>query len=818
MTRKRMTGFSWCRWVLPLLALGVGLLAGCGEQDLYSPPHSPYEIVGRVPLPSVPEDVSILGNHAFVAGGEGGLHSIDITDPSNPVLLTTADTPKYAWSVRTASTPDAGGVMDIAFVVEGTEGIRTYDITNSDSLVVIKEMSTGSDGNGLFVELTDSPSEPYLVYLADSYAGLKIFRSVPGVAGELTLAVSHLTARGYTKSVSVANGWAYVADDEMGLAVFDVRFPAFGAPVGLVSATDTPGRALGVDIQVDPVTGSGFAFVADGLNGLVVMAIRQGDAPTIVGGLALPGTSRAIVVRDDRAFIAAQDGGIHFVDITDPTAPILEGTVVTAYATGVAVSSSGIVAATDRVDGLLILGGLGPYRDTTPPATVEDLTAVMRSSSRVGLSWHAPGNDLYQGTASGYDLRYATTPITEQNWETAAAVANPPNPMAAGTLQTYTVENLEPGTEYFFALRTVDPSQNWSKMSNVGSATTATGNVPPILSGPSVTPPNGRPDETTFVYQVTYEDGDGDVPTEAVVRIDGVANALSLASGDPDRGAIYRFSTTLPLGIHNYSFSFDDGNGHAVATGETAGPLFGRAFVMGSPDAEPGRDPDEVVHPVVLPGEIWVSDHEVTQAEYQDVVGSNPSRFVSPEYPVENVSWFDAVEYCNLRSVREGFAPAYAIQGEEVLWNRDADGYRLPTEAEWEEACRAGAADAFPLGGITETGCIDALGNADPILDQLGWYCGNAGVTTHDVKQKQPNAAGLYDMCGNVWEWCWDWYGDLGTDLAFDPVGPATGILRVRRGGSWYQEAKYCRSASRDMYYPNSKDDLLGFRVVRTLP
>ena len=136
----------------------------------------------------------------------------------------------------------------------------------------------------------------------------------------------------------MADGWAYVADDEMGLAVFDVRFPAFGAPVGLVSERDTPGRSLSVDIKVDPNDGSGYAFVADGLNGLVVMAIHVGDVPVIVGTLALPGTCRAIVVRDNRAFIAAQDGGIHFVDISEPTQPVLEGTVVTSYATGVAVS------------------------------------------------------------------------------------------------------------------------------------------------------------------------------------------------------------------------------------------------------------------------------------------------------------------------------------------------------------------------------------------------------------------------------------------------------------------------------------------------
>ena len=463
-----------------------------------------------------------------------------------------------------------------------------------------------------------------------------------------------------------------------------------------------------------------------------------------------------------------------------------------------------------------MLGGLGPYEDNTPPARIEDLTATMRSSSKIRLSWHAPGDDLYNGKASRYDLRYSPVPITEQNWDTAISIADVPTPAVAGSPENYTVSGLELGTEYFFALRTVDSAENLSKLSNTSSATTATGNVPPALANGTVSPPNGRPDETTFVYQVTYDDGDGDSPSEAIVQIDGLGQNMIPVSGDAENGAVYRYETTLPVGVHQYAFSFDDDHGHVVTTPTASGPVFGRTFLMGSPETEPGRDVDETQHVVVLPEEIWVSDHEVTQAEYEDVVGTNPSRFVSPDRPVETVSWLDAVVYCNLRSTKEGLAPAYSINGEEVIWNRTADGYRLPTEAEWEDACRSGSPDAFYLGGIVETGCVDAGGSPDPVLDQIGWFCGNSVRTTHDVKQKQPNSAGFYDMSGNVWEWCWDWYGDVGPELAFDPIGPATGVLRVRRGGSWYQESRYCRSASRDGYYPNSKDDLLGFRVVRT--
>jgi formylglycine-generating enzyme required for sulfatase activity len=237
-------------------------------------------------------------------------------------------------------------------------------------------------------------------------------------------------------------------------------------------------------------------------------------------------------------------------------------------------------------------------------------------------------------------------------------------------------------------------------------------------------------------------------------------------------------------------------------------------FSMGSPAGEVGRDTDEILHTVVLTRDFWISPTEVTQAEWTALMGTNPSRFVGPSLPVERVSWFDAVAFCNARSVAAGFTPAYTISGETVEWNRDADGYRLPTEAEWELACRSGTGTATSNGDLTEEAC-----GFDPVLASIAWYCGNAGPTTHEVATLNPNSAGLHDMHGNVWEWCWDWYvADLGEGLAVDPAGPAGGAQRAIRGGSWYYFARECRSASRGPYWPNSADDTVGFRVARTIP
>jgi formylglycine-generating enzyme required for sulfatase activity len=171
---------------------------------------------------------------------------------------------------------------------------------------------------------------------------------------------------------------------------------------------------------------------------------------------------------------------------------------------------------------------------------------------------------------------------------------------------------------------------------------------------------------------------------------------------------------------------------------------------------------------------------------------------------VEYVTWFDAIEYCNRLSVREGLRPAYTISGSgdnrTVTWTRDADGYRLPTEAEWEYACRAGITRPYSSGSS---------------VDSAGWYKDNSGETTHPVGQKKTNALGLYDMHGNVWEWCWDWYGLYADGTQADPTGAASGSSRMARGGSWFDNAQMLRSATRFFCTPSHRLYNLGFRLVR---
>jgi formylglycine-generating enzyme required for sulfatase activity len=229
----------------------------------------------------------------------------------------------------------------------------------------------------------------------------------------------------------------------------------------------------------------------------------------------------------------------------------------------------------------------------------------------------------------------------------------------------------------------------------------------------------------------------------------------------------------------------------------------GGKFMMGDKD-EADATPHEVV---VSP--FHMDKHLVTQELYQKVMGDNPSRWKQPKNPVESVRWSDAVKFCNARSKLEGLEPCYNLETWEC--NFDATGYRLPTEAEWECACRAGAATAYFFGD-----------SASQLADYV-WFEKNSGGHPQPVGQKKPNAWGLYDICGNLWQWCNDFYGVdyYGQSPQQDPRGPKEGDSRVVRGGAWKFSGDNCRCGYRYNENPGYVDvcfgyDIYGFRCVRS--
>ena len=245
----------------------------------------------------------------------------------------------------------------------------------------------------------------------------------------------------------------------------------------------------------------------------------------------------------------------------------------------------------------------------------------------------------------------------------------------------------------------------------------------------------------------------------------------------------------------------------------------GGAFLMGSPSNESGRYSDEGPQRTVNVSAFSMSETEVTQKQFEDVMGWNDSSFSGDDHPVEQVTWFDCVSFCNELSEADGYAKCYTITNigysgnhitsAEVSCNFNANGYRLATEAEWEYACRAGTTTRF------------YTGDSDSDLGRAGWYSGNSGSTTHTVGEKERNAWGLYDMSGNVWEWCWDWYSSgyyrSQPDPDSDPTGAGSGSFRVNRGGCWLSNARYCRSADRYNYGPSYRLTHVGFRLVRSV-
>lgn len=249
--------------------------------------------------------------------------------------------------------------------------------------------------------------------------------------------------------------------------------------------------------------------------------------------------------------------------------------------------------------------------------------------------------------------------------------------------------------------------------------------------------------------------------------------------------------------------------------------LPGGSFMMGSPETERQRDRDEAHHQVSVSA-LYVDPYEVTQKEYETLMGANPSAHKGERLPVENVTWLDAVRYCNALSIRRGLEPAYVIDGEAVRWNRQANGYRLLTEAEWEYAARAGTDTVFNVGNQVDGDRINFEGSYPYLIEEN--YVSRRDPTvrpsrnrgeTIEVDALPANALGLHHMHGNVSEWVFDYYGAYDVTRTADPAGPVSGSLRVNRGGGYNDFGKHLRSAYRSATNPIDADPNLGFRICR---
>ncbi|MHB1045550.1 MAG: formylglycine-generating enzyme family protein [Thermoanaerobaculia bacterium] len=328
-----------------------------------------------------------------------------------------------------------------------------------------------------------------------------------------------------------------------------------------------------------------------------------------------------------------------------------------------------------------------------------------------------------------------------------------------------------------------------------------------------------------ILYDLSGAAAEGATVTVAVSGDEGATYAIAPSAGSlaghvgagvasgPSRRIVWDPAASVPVGTYGTNYraavtATNPSSGGQVITYTLPGevPLVlvripAGTFLMGSPTTERSRSSNETMHQVTVTADYYIGKYEVTQAQWQAVMGTNPSVFrpCGEDCPVEMVSWDD------IRGTNGFIAKLNHLLG--------TTKFRLPTEAEWERAARGGTQTRFSFGDALD-GDDSCGANAEAAA--YAWWCGNAGDTTHAVGTRESNPNGLYDMHGNVYEWVEDWFGSYPSTAQTNPTGPSTGDGRVLRGGGWLDVLRGARSAFRAYYAPGSRDGYVGFRLFRS--
>ncbi len=332
----------------------------------------------------------------------------------------------------------------------------------------------------------------------------------------------------------------------------------------------------------------------------------------------------------------------------------------------------------------------------------------------------------------------------------------------------------------------------------------------PIIS--SIYPNIGVPGDTMTIEGIRF----GDYQDTNVVRIKDIIVKEYLSwSNNIIKIVVPEGVVSSEVKVKVYEYTSNGQMFTSMPTSITMKPIFLDTLYMGDTTKYAEAD-EQPVRKIAMQKAISVSVTEVNQALWRYFMRYNNSNFKHDSLPVENISFVEACRFCNKMSEKENLTPVYEITGDQVVWNKSAKGYRLPTEAEWEMACRAESynQDTY-AGNITNETCEEL----DATLNDLAWYCGNSNSLyldkweyTKPFARKKPNNYGIYDMLGNAWELCWDYYAPYDENDLVNPSGPETGNDRVIRGGAFNSNPKECRSANREKY---SSDKTVSLRIVK---
>jgi formylglycine-generating enzyme required for sulfatase activity len=596
----------------------------------------------------------------------------------------------------------------------------------------------------------------------------------------------------------------------------------------------------------------------------------SGGEPVSVTGVTLNKTTLTMTVGDTATLTAtvlpsnATNKNVTWSSNETGVATVNNG-VVTAHAAGSAIitvtTADGGKTAECSVDvnnpALLTLSGTITISPNSGVTTGAELTAVYSGSETVSYQWEKDGNSVgtnsknftpteagsYTVTVSrtGYNNKTSAPVVVSLSTLSGNITISPNSGVTTGTELTATYSGSETvAYQWEKDGSNVGTNSNKFTPTEAGSytVTVSLAGYNNKTSAPVVVSP------ATLSGTITISPNSGvTVNTQLTATYSGSESVTYQWQKDGTNisGATSNKYTPTEAGNYTVTVSLTGYNNKTSApvvvsagpvtspTGIVMVPIPAGTFIMGSPESEPNRESDETQHSVTLSA-FSMSKYQVTQAQYQAVIGASEDRTTETygkgaNYPIYYVNWYDAIVFCNKLSMMENLNPVYIIGGStdpavwiannggsiptsgNATWNaavmdKSKNGYRLPTEAEWEYACRAGTTTAYNTGAT--------------ISDNTGWYSGNSGSKTHEVGLKSANAWGLYDMHGNVYEWCWDWYkADITTDNT-NPTGAVTGSNRVERGGCWNYDAQNLRSAFRYYIYPFIRVYNIGFRLVRS--